>query len=181
MKPVVCDLFGLWPLWFVTSLVCDLLQKIRVYLRPLVSESLSCLQLHQRDISPLNVSQWNNCLRPKEVKLSDISQRNQRSEKSPETENRFVLHLMTPQIYLVILWRGPTPRLGTTGLNWLTVYKGLQTSSTCSSSNSNMLLSHWCFSMNNLIMSHRIRYQSQAELLLLILILHEAEYLPGFT
>ncbi len=29
-------------------------------------------------------------------------------------------HLMTPQVYLVTLWRGPTPRLRTTGLNYLT-------------------------------------------------------------
>ena len=51
-------------------------------------------------------------------------------------------HLRTPQIDLVTLWRGPTPRLGTTGLNYLTVYKVVQTSSASSSYNSNMLLTH---------------------------------------
>ncbi len=31
-------------------------------------------------------------------------------------------HLMTPQIYLTSLWRGLSPKLGTTELNYLTVY-----------------------------------------------------------
>ena len=41
-------------------------------------------------------------------------------------------HLTTPQIYLLTLWRGPTPRLGTTGLNWLTVYKVVEKTSSTS-------------------------------------------------
>lgn len=37
-------------------------------------------------------------------------------------------HLTPPQIYFVALWRGPTSRLGTTYLNYLSVYK-VETSS----------------------------------------------------
>ena len=45
-------------------------------------------------------------------------------------------HLMTPQIYLVTIRRDPTPSLGTTGLNYLTVHKVVQIGSTLSSSSS---------------------------------------------
>lgn len=47
--------------------------------------------------------------------------------------------LSTPQIYLVTLGRGPTPRLGTTRLNYITVYKVIKTT-TSISYNSKMLL-----------------------------------------
>lgn len=38
-------------------------------------------------------------------------------------------NLMTPQINLVALWRGPIPRLGSAGLNHRTVYKAVKTAS----------------------------------------------------
>lgn len=45
-------------------------------------------------------------------------------------------HLMIPQIYFVTL------RLGTTGLNYITVYEEVKISSTSSSYNSKMLLTY---------------------------------------
>ncbi len=78
-------------------------------------------------------------MRLKDVKQSAISDKKQRLltteavtadlQKDLCIRTEFFLlsspinHLTTPQIYLVTLWRGPTPRLGTTGLNQLTVYK----------------------------------------------------------
>ena len=60
--------------------------------------------------------------------------------KSTENGPRFVLnHLMTSQVYLVTFWRGLTSRFGTNGLNHLPVYKVVKISS-----NSKMLLRHWC-------------------------------------
>lgn len=56
--------------------------------------------------------------------------------------------------------KGPTPRLGTCGLNYLTVYKAVKSSSTSSSYNSKILLTYCCISINKLIMSYIIIYQA---------------------
>ncbi len=122
IKPVVLSLFGLWPL------------------------------------TKKSVSSWGplSCFR------QNISITREKSPPKKKTilcnRTLFLLffyaitRLMTPQIYFLTLSRGPTPSLGTTGLNCLTICKVVKTSSTSSSYNSKLLLTNWCISIKTLMM-----------------------------
>ena len=114
----------------------------RFYLGSLFSD-VSYYQFHQRNISPLNphMIHFNH-------KLNSIFYKNVILRKRPNINTVIVLlssltnALMTAQIYLVAHRRGPTPRLGTGGLNEQTVHKVEKTSFNFSSCDSKMLQSY---------------------------------------
>lgn len=133
IKPVVPDLFGLWPL---TKKLCVFSDFYQLSAGPLKSDS------HSKVLRQFHLKY---CSRHKEVKLSHIShiRKEQMLEKSPKRKNKnlcilFVQpSLIISQLTRFILWLfgvAPTP----TRLNSLTSYKAVKT--TCASYNSVMLL-----------------------------------------
>ncbi len=77
---------------------------------------------------------------------------------------------MTLQIYLVTLWRGPTPRLGTTGLNDPAVHK---VGKTCSTSTATAV--KCCLDTDaSVLISHKGHFSAEHVLLPLILSVHSA-------